>query len=186
MRWATIIDGTIIYGIGRAVRAARAENAETRAIVAKAEEVYAASPYTQRTIPQDIFIPGMISALLMCDAYPANPQPLSAFTMKELFAHGDAERKALTIYNAVLTSPLAFDDDGVPRNDQAIATELGLLWKQERLLRYPQDSAAVETLTVQQELPGALVERLGEQRHILPTFSREKRQEESYDARGLV
>jgi|GEM_PF-5548539 len=177
MRWATSIDGTIIYGIGRAVRAVYAENAETRAIVAKAEEAYAASPYTQRTIPQDIFVPGMISALLMRDTYPANPQPLSAFTMKELFARGDTERKALAIYNAVLASPLAFDDDGVPRNNQAIATELGLLWKQERLLRYPQNRASAGTLTVQQALPGALLRALGHRRSLLSTFTREARRE---------
>ena len=103
MRWAALIDGVVIYGIGRAVRAVYAENAETRAIAVKAEEAYTASPYIQGTVPKEVFVPGMISALLMRDTYPANPQPLSAFTMNELLARGDAERKALAIYNATLS-----------------------------------------------------------------------------------
>lgn len=184
MRWATHINGTVIYGIGRAVRAVHAENTHTRSIVVKAQERYAASPYLTRHIPEAVFVPGMVSALLVRDTYPANPDPLTAFTLKALFAHGDAQRLAIAIYNATQTSGLAFDAAGMPRSDDAIATELQVLFKQHPLLRYPQDRAALGSLTVQQELPGGLVERLGLRRSTLPTFLREARQEAAYRSRG--
>lgn len=184
MRWATTTDENIIYGNGRAVRAIRRINADTRSIYARVAETYKGSTYLQNHIPQEIFTSGMLSALLTRDTYPAAPQRLSAAALMEIFAHGDAGHTALAVYNATLTSPLAFDDGGTPRATEQIIAELGLLWKRGRLLRYPQDRAALATLAVQQELPGVVLSLIGQTRPVISTFSREKRLEDAYQRGG--